>query len=241
MKILTSGCSLTDYKWPTWANYLKLWGHTVRNVGDGGIDNSIIVHRTTDYLLEHNDIDAVCILWTGYDRYIPKWRHIITHEDKGYIKRYYDKQERLRSFTKNIDYINLFCAERRIPLYNFFYSNLSDKEIQFITNRMSSDYHLNFIPSLKTHSKNKLHKIKIDDTTVYDPHPLPIQHWQFCNDVVIPVLNPEAELVSETPAIVQDHNLQAKAGNFVECSKYSFLDRPESLHSSIDKNPYNGQ
>ena len=55
MIILTSGCSFTQYKWPTWANYLKEWStkklpHQVVNVGDAGVDNSIIAYRVIDYL-----------------------------------------------------------------------------------------------------------------------------------------------------------------------------------------------
>ena len=149
MIILTSGCSFTQYKWPSWANYLKEWAtdkqpHQVINVGDAGIDNSIITYRMMDYLCgrmplsrvenEHDpkDVEKVCVMWTGYERYCPRHKDIITHTDKNYVGEHFDPYERLRNLAMCIDTINLLCQSKNIKCYSFFYFKLSEQEQTYL-------------------------------------------------------------------------------------------------------------
>ena len=145
MIILTSGCSFTQYKWPTWASYLKEWARhkrtiQVMNVGEAGIDNSIITYRMLDYLngnmpigrFEHEhypkDVKKVCVMWTGYERYCPQFKDIITHTDIKYVGEHFHPNERLRNLAMCIDTINVIYIQYIYNIYQlnvhwFYYSS----------------------------------------------------------------------------------------------------------------------
>lgn len=196
MIILTSGCSFTQYKWPTWANYLKEWStdkqpHQVINVGDAGIDNSIITYRMMDYLYgrmplgqfeyEHDpkDVKKVCVMWTGYERYCPQHKDIVTHTDAKYVGEHFDPYERLRNLALCIDTVNLLCQSKNIECYSFFYFELSTQEQKYLDHMTAGTWILNYTSFSVFRSNN---------TPVYtnDSHPTPLDQWKFANEVVAP-------------------------------------------------------
>ena len=198
MIILTSGCSFTQYKWPTWANYLKEWAtdkqpHQVINVGDAGIDNGIITYRMMDYLCgrmplgkfehEHDpkDVEKVCVMWTGYERYCPRHKDIITHTDKNYVGEHFDPYERLRNLAMCIDTVNLLCQSKNIECYSFFYFKLSEQEQKYLDHMTAGPWIMNYTAFSTFRSNN-------DPVNGNDLHPTPLDQWRFANDVVAPTI-----------------------------------------------------
>tara|TARA_B100000085_G_C18546133_1_gene513959 strand:+ start:948 stop:1712 length:765 start_codon:yes stop_codon:yes gene_type:complete len=100
--LYTFGCSFTQYKWPTWADYLHVGGlaENYQNWGLPGGSNDFIFHSVVECLDNITDSDIVCIMWSqphrisdyndeqGWDMpgnaylYQPKERVKYLHEDK---------------------------------------------------------------------------------------------------------------------------------------------------------------
>ena len=170
--ILTSGCSFTQYRWPTWANYLKAWSSKIQpyrvvNVGQAGVDNSIITYRMIDYLnnkiplgsIENkhnpNDVSKVCVMWTGHERYCPQYKDIVTHKDIKYVGEHFHPTERLRNLAMCIDVINLLCQTKNIKCYNFFYFDLTGQERKYLTQMTTGPWRLNYTAFSAFRSNNQ--------------------------------------------------------------------------------------
>lgn len=100
--IYTFGCSFTQYKWPTWADYLHAGGlaEYYENWGLPGGSNDFIFHSITECIDKITANDIVCIMWSqphrisdyndtqGWDMpgnaylYQPKERVKYLHDDK---------------------------------------------------------------------------------------------------------------------------------------------------------------
>lgn len=246
MIILTSGCSFTQYKWPSWANYLKEWStdkqpHQVINVGDAGIDNSIITYRMMDYLCgrmplsrvenEHDpkDVEKVCVMWTGYERYCPRHKDIITHTDKNYVGEHFDPYERLRNLAMCIDTINLLCQSKNIKCYSFFYFKLSEQEQTYLNHMTAGPWNLNYTAFSTFRSNNE---------PVYgnDIHPTPLDQWRFANEVVAPYIGLTRQ--RSVPEIVKEHEklVREKRTKFMDpdMSKYSHRDKLTYFTKNMD-------
>ena len=218
MIILTSGCSFTQYKWPTWANYLKAWSEDTQplrvvNVGDAGIDNSIIAYRVIDYLnnrmpmdryeYEHDpkDVEKVCIMWTGHERYCPQYKDIVTHKDIRYVRKHFHPTERLRNLAMCIDTINLLCKTKNIECYNFFYFEFTHEERKYLELMTTESWNLNHTAFSTFRSNNE----PVDGN---DIHPTPIDQWIFARDVVAPAIGLydwNKRFSSRLPKIVKEH------------------------------------
>ena len=243
MIILTSGCSFTQYKWPTWANYLKEWStdkqpHQVINVGDAGIDNSIITYRMMDYLYgrmplgqfeyEHDpkDVKKVCVMWTGYERYCPQHKDIVTHTDAKYVGEHFDPYERLRNLALCIDTVNLLCQSRNIECYSFFYFELSTQEQKYLDHMTAGTWILNYTSFSVFRSNN---------TPVYtnDSHPTPLDQWNFANEVVAPSIG----LVKQdrVPEFVKEHERVVRDEEDTEIfTDYVTSEKPHYIMEHID-------
>ena len=100
--LYTFGCSFTQYKWPTWADYLHAGGLAkhYENWGLPGGSNDFIFHSVMECLDKITNKDIVCVMWSqphrisdyndeqGWDMpgnaylYQPKERTKYLHEDK---------------------------------------------------------------------------------------------------------------------------------------------------------------
>lgn len=210
-RLLASGCSFTDYYWPTWADILGEYFLNYQQVGIGGSDNatvarSIIKHAKPD--------DLVIVMWTSYDRWsfyvedghpMPKdqnnhWRHLgsLPLWDKEFCLKYYHKVER---FHTTMDYIKLIdCHKDKVgyevyhfpafPLFHAETESTVDPRLLDIYNNSLSDVENNFLTSqlsLKEFRDKKyplLPKNKPGDT-----HPLPLCHWAYAEEFIAPKLD----------------------------------------------------
>jgi len=91
-RLFTFGCSLTQYKWPTWADILGREFNFFENWGLCGGGNLYIFNSVVECLLKNNlnENDTVLIMWTnveredGYKNYL--W-HQLGHIDISQLKR----------------------------------------------------------------------------------------------------------------------------------------------------------
>lgn len=83
MNLIVTGCSFTNYRWPTWADYLAAGYSKYYNLGRSGAGNRYIFHSLL-YAIETGIItskDTVIIQWSSLireDRILPEglgWRH----------------------------------------------------------------------------------------------------------------------------------------------------------------------
>ena len=257
MIILTSGCSFTQYKWPTWANYLKEWStkklpHQVVNVGDAGVDNSIIAYRVIDYLNNRipvgryepahdpKDVAKVCVMWTGHERYCPQWQDIVTHTDLKYVGEHFHPNERLRNLAMCIDAVNLLCQSKDIECYNFFYFQFTPEERRYLKLMTTGSWNLN-------HTAFSMHRS--DETPVYDDiHPTPLDQWKFANEVVAPSIGIVKNIFEHIdwkqgriPELVKEHEaLVRKRTKFMDpdMSNYSHRDKPEYFNTTKNMDPF---
>lgn len=249
MIILTSGCSFTQYKWPTWANYLKEWSteeqpYQVINVGDAGIDNSIIAYRMIDYLNNRirvgdfershdpKDVGKVCVMWTGHERYCPQYKDIVTHTDLKYVGEHFHPNERLRNLAMCMDVVNLLCQTRNIECYNFFYFQFTPQERRYLDRMTAGSWNLNHTV-FSMHRSNK--KPLYDDI-----HPTPLDQWRFANEVVAPYIGlPKKDSV---PEIVKEHEklVRGKRTKFMDpdMSNYSHRDKPTYFNITKNMDPF---
>lgn len=65
-RLITSGCSCTQYCWPTWADYLGKHFNEYINVGLAGADNAVIARNVMEVASAG---DIVVIHWSGFDRF----------------------------------------------------------------------------------------------------------------------------------------------------------------------------
>ena len=252
MIVLTAGCSFTQYKWPTWANYLKEWStkkqpHQVINVGDAGIDNSIIAYRVTDYLCgrmplgqfeyEHDpkDVKKVCVMWTGYERYCPQHKDIVTHTDIKYVGEHFDPYERLRNLALCIDTVNLLCQSKNIECHSFFYFELSTQEKQYLNHMTAEPWMLNYTSFSVFRSNN---------TPVYtnDSHPTPLDQWKFANEIVAPQIGLVKNIFEHIdwkqgriPEFVKEHERVVRDEEDTEIfTDYAHSERPHHIIEHMD-------
>lgn len=65
-RLITSGCSCTQYCWPTWADYLGLHFENFVNVGLCGADNAVVARNVMEIARPG---DFVVVAWTSFDRF----------------------------------------------------------------------------------------------------------------------------------------------------------------------------
>ena len=243
--ILTSGCSFTQYRWPTWANYLKAWStkgrpHRVVNVGEAGIDNSIITYRMVDYLngnmpigrfeLKYYPIHVkkVCVMWTGYERYCPQYKDIVTHTDIKYVGEHFHPNERLRNLAMCIDTINFLCQTKNIKCYSFFYYQLSDQEKKYLDQMTSGPWNINYT-AMSAYRRNNKPVFKID------MHPTPLDQWIFARDIVAPTIGLHGKKRGYVPKFVTNHERLVRTEHIRQpLNDYLHGDKPAHILKHMD-------
>jgi hypothetical protein len=193
-RLITSGCSYTEYAWPTWATYLGKHFQNHVNVGRSGSDNAGIARRVID-IVQPNDV--VVILWSGYDRWnsysdnpVPNpidkennhWvrKGCMNVRHKQYYADHYHKVERFYSTMDYIQLINLHSKLHGYSAYHFsafpFFMGETetqiDSQIQEIYNKFKIEN--NFL------TENDMESLKLflgNDPANW--HPSPFTHWSF--------------------------------------------------------------
>ena len=70
-RLFTFGCSLTSYKWPTWADILGREYDYFENWGSCGVGNQYIFNSLIEAVITRQitSEDTVMIMWTNFSRW----------------------------------------------------------------------------------------------------------------------------------------------------------------------------
>ena len=220
-RLITSGCSYTEYAWPTWATYLGRHAHSNINVGRSGSDNAGIARRVMD-IVQPNDV--VVILWSGFDRWnsysdAPIFNPI--DKDKNHWARhgcmnirhkrfYVDHYHKVERFYTTMDYIKLIDCHSQANSYTAYHFSafplfLGESEFE-IDQRLVEIYNKFSIANNFLLDDNlEDHKLRLKN----DPenwHPTPETHWSFFKNYMAPRLHIEVN----DNFYLKDENDQAK-------------------------------
>lgn len=145
-RLLTGGCSCTQYCWPTWADYLGKHFQEYINVGLCGADNAVIARNIMSTATQG---DIVVVAWSSYDRFnyfngsfvqssktigdklVAQWSGLDEsgkggwkhngglRSSKNFLVNYYHRVER---FRHSLDYVKMLEMHSKIngyELWNF--------------------------------------------------------------------------------------------------------------------------
>ena len=92
MKILTHGCSFTNYHWPSWPKFIEWFSdHEIINRGNIDSDNEKISRDVIDSAMEYKSgINHLYIMWSQSKRPLETLEHILRtqHFLNSYSLRY---------------------------------------------------------------------------------------------------------------------------------------------------------
>jgi len=185
--LYTFGCSFTQYKWPTWADYLHAGGLAkhYENWGLPGGSNDFIFHSVMECLNKITNKDIVCVMWSqphrisdyndeqGWDMpgnaylYQPKERTKYLHEDKIALE--------------NHSYFRAVATLLESRDVNFYFTSMERIELKYDEVFDTQKY---FKPSM---AEFLGYTSAADDTwretMPGDRHPGPIEHAKFAKSM----------------------------------------------------------
>ena len=104
--IYTLGCSLVKWYWPTWADWLEVYGQPVTNLGYNGYCNNQMYWILVDRIKDLKKDDHVIIMWPHTFR-IVNWydREWVDEND---VLGFFPKTNGKLWFTKNTPYMGMY-------------------------------------------------------------------------------------------------------------------------------------
>jgi hypothetical protein len=240
-RLITSGCSFTDYCWPTWADYLGLAFDDYVNIAQAGADNANIARNLVGNA-KPNDIAV--ILWSGWNRHVKwnangcptakndsnHWQYNYERWDKNWLVNFYDVNERLAS---SMDYIRMVDLHSKVVGYRAFHFSAFSWKLGEIEKKPPSgfdeiyngyDIDNNFLlqTDLESYKKNKGFDVVISTRyNNHDAHPSPMCHYRYLIDCILPFLDLSVSLDIESR--VERHNSIVLSGNPIEDKSKKFL------------------
>lgn len=222
-RLVTGGCSFTDYMWHTWADYLGSSFGDYLNVGQAGSDNANIARNIIG---EARANDTVVILWSGWNRQlkwdpnghpVPKneknhWQYSYERWDKNWLVNFYDPNERLASSLDYVRMVDLHSKVNGYIAYHFsaFPWKLGEIEknpprhFDFIFDQYDIDNNFLLATDMETYQKeNGFDKIIPTEYNKGDRHPSPLCHYRYLKDIIIKNLNLDINL--DIDSMVMDH------------------------------------
>lgn len=198
-RLITSGCSYTQYCWPTWADYLGQQFDKHVQLGQSGIDCARIA-RSIVSCKDLTPTDLVVICWTGFDRfnYMKDSVWIKTGSvtsDKYFFTHYYHAEER---FAVMLDAMLLVDLHSRHIGYQAFHFSAfpwllgevekqasSTNQIMSQTSSVKNLYMEQDLESFKLGIQDPLTSHKYNDR---DDHPTPDCHYRWLKQIMLPKL-----------------------------------------------------
>ena len=229
MRLLTSGCSFTDYCWSTWADYLdKEFTHHL-NLGIVGSDNATIARSIVATAVPG---DTVVILWSAFDRwskysntevqykkgrqYDFHWHHTGSLKtDKTFMVKYYHKVER---FQTTMDYVQLVDLHSQVIGYNIYHFSAFpflmgeiEKTIDPVILNIYKKYNIanNYLDEVSMFDYMIQNNQDIYTDHQYntgDTHPTPLTHWEYCSKIIAPKLKLTLTTTFDE-VLAEQHNL----------------------------------
>jgi hypothetical protein len=203
-RLLTSGCSCTDYCWSTWADFLGLEFNEFLNVGQAGSDNANIARNVIDHARPK---DFVVILWTGWNRQVlwndkgcpiskdldNHWQYNYERWSKNWLVNFYSPVER---FVNSMDYIRLVDLHSKVVGYTAYHFST----FPWMLGEIEKDPHKEFENFYKKYKditnlflqEQSLEEFQLQNYNIivsnWDTHPTPLCHLNYLNKVIAPKL-----------------------------------------------------
>ncbi len=226
-RLVTSGCSFTDYCWPTWADYLACYFDDYINVGNAGSDNANI---SRNVIQTANAGDTVVILWSGWNRQnfwrdhlipTPKnqdnhWDfHWVEKESRAWLTEFYNPIDRT---IVSMDYIKMVDLHSRVMGYDVYHFSAfpwmtgeleknPHPKMESILDQYDIKHNYLSQESMWEFRERQPGFCKIYDTKYNnrDEHPGPLCHYDFMNEMILPVLDITPNPLLRDLAIKHEH------------------------------------
>jgi hypothetical protein len=233
-RLVTGGCSCTDYVWHTWADYLGSAFDTYINAGQAGSDNANVARNV---IARAKPGDLVVILWTGWNRQIkwntngspvPKdahnhWQYSYERWDKNWLVNFYDPNERLAA---SLDYIKMVDLDSKARNYQAYHFSAFPWKLGEIEKHPPSHYDLisskyqidnNFLEQVDLESFRFAHYNFFVSTkwNQSDRHPTPMCHYQYLIENMIDKL-PNIPNLKITQHKVAEHQSAVLSGQAMD-------------------------
>jgi|TARA_R110000850_G_scaffold266917_1_gene397617 hypothetical protein len=133
-KLITSGCSYTQYRYKTWADHLSKYFDEFKNLGEAGSGQKFSYIAITDYINLNKNKDlsnhTFIIQWSSLLRHdLIKVRSTYQHLgqidnnenfNKEYINKYFSVEGNAIELVNYIDHLNLLSDKYKFKLYMFY-------------------------------------------------------------------------------------------------------------------------
>lgn len=197
-RLITIGCSLTEYSYPTWADMAGTHFDEYYNLGNPGSGHSYMLNIFTDanVLLNLGEGDTVIVMSTSFIRYdvwLPTgdwgWQgkgNVYTGMPQEFVKKYYSDEHNLMQSFSCLKSIKDICELKGINfiLLKGFSTNFTD----YYTNT-NVEYYDKELNNLYTIGKDPMYQILRDrfgEVKGYD--------WQDLNDTDFPDVHPTIQM-----------------------------------------------
>lgn len=196
-RLVTGGCSFTQYCWPTWADYLGKHYRQHIQAGMCGIDNATVARRIIE---QAQPGDHVVIQWSGMDRWSgyenDRWLYTgCVVSNRAFFANHYHRLER---FTTSMDYVKLIdCHAQAVgyqvhhfTAYPWFQGEVEKKIhpelVELFSKYAVPNFHIDDdLESFRTRKGTLMTKHKYNQE---DNHPTPKHHWDWLVEHIAPKL-----------------------------------------------------
>jgi len=254
MNLIVTGCSFTNYRWPTWADYLATGYSKYYNLGRSGAGNRYIFHSLL-YAIETGiitSLDTVIIQWSSLireDRILPEsrgWRHsgnifndLNPHPtfSKDFVNNYFTCYQSTLEFLGYIEASktllnNIGCNFKFISMLDYTIDNFlgepTDTSVPKSQIKVLKEH--NLLEKLEEKYKTNFLKPSIEEVNrpkkpTEDPHPTSLDHFRYTTNILLPELT---DLTStQKNLILQCGNNSLKWNSAIENnSSFENLDWP---------------
>lgn len=243
-RLFTFGCSYTRYYWPTWAEILGREYEYFENWGQPGVGNRAIIEKLTECIMNNKitENDTVIIQWSDFHRFdvhmpmpsLPEgWAQggnmlLAEDFDKTWISSVWNEKSYIMH-TLNFISLGIMVLES-LPC-KWYMTSIHDIKKDILTNPDKSvsielvNYlkifdHKNWLKPMDVFFENYDFPIKelLNDrhVTEKDLHPIPIAHYAWLNEILVPVVkkDPSEEWAIKATDILMN-----------ECTHYHLLDK----------------
>jgi hypothetical protein len=203
MSWATFGCSFTQYKWYTWADFLKISVNKCKNFGLPGSSNEFISRQI---LKNYRNYKNIVVMWSGYDRIHNDYFLKLNGFNSGRYSLNDIPLEQL--MERSLEYIwlaNKVCKENNVSIHNFSITmfNIGEsKKIITIPNYLDVDIQAWPIDMTQYCIENPSNF----RANTQDGHPLPSEHYSYFKTIMCPVLEIDAKYINNKVLATFDKN-----------------------------------
>ena len=177
-RLVTIGCSLTEYAYPTWADITGTHFDEHYNLGNPGCGHNYMLNIFTeaDVLLNLGEGDTVIVMSTSFIRYdvwLPKgdwgWQgngNVYTGMPEEFLKDFYSDEHNLMQSFSCLRSIYEICKSKNITfvlLKGFptdFENHFYNVDVEFFNEQINDLFNFKNIPSLKEFTEQEIGEYK---------------------------------------------------------------------------------